>query len=405
MMGVFPMTNVQFADQARATSLLTVVCAFGLASIFAGCDRSAPAGNSTASGGVQPATGAPVDTADEASEPAGEVIPGVGYALPAKVGKYEVLGIRTDNKDQAAAKANAEACLVKYPDVACMVGLWAPNPPACLSALQARNLDGKVKIVGFDEHPETLAAIRDGKIHGTIVQQPYLFGFKSVEYLAALARGEGDKIAVPDDKIIFVPHSIITADNVQDFAQRVEAMNAGTGPTPDADRTDYDLSKPVKLMYLTNSIDPFWVLAQRGVEKGNVAFKAECEVNMPSDGSTEKQKAAVEQFINRGGQGLAISPIDPANQGGLINEAAAKMPVICQDSDAPGTDRLFYIGTSNYMAGRSAGKLVKQAIPDGGRVMIFVGKLEVLNAQERSRGVIDELFDKPLPEAFVGQEY
>jgi ribose transport system substrate-binding protein len=33
-------------------------------------------------------------------------------------------------------------------------------------------------------------------------------------------------------------------------------------------------------------------------------------------------------------------------------------------------------------------------------VMVFVGKLEVLNAQERSKGLIDELGDKPLPPGF-----
>jgi ribose transport system substrate-binding protein len=52
------------------------------------------------------------------------------------------------------------------------------------------------------------------------------------------------------------------------------------------------------------------------------------------------------------------------------------------------------------MAGRAAGQLIKEAIPDGGKVMLFVGKMEVLNAQERSQGIIDELGDKPVPEIF-----
>lgn len=66
------------------------------------------------------------------------------------------------------------------------------------------------------------------------------------------------------------------------------------------------------------------------------------------------------------------------------------MLLICQDSDAPASQRRFYLGTSNYMAGRAAGKLIKQAPPKGGEVMLFVGKMEVLNAQERSQGIIDE---------------
>jgi ribose transport system substrate-binding protein len=84
----------------------------------------------------------------------------------------------------------------------------------------------------------------------------------------------------------------------------------------------------------------------------------------------------------------------------MINAACEVMPVICQDSDAPASDRKFYLGTSNYMAGRAAGELIKEAIPDGGEVMLFVGRMEVLNAQERSQGIIDELADKPIPAIF-----
>jgi ribose transport system substrate-binding protein len=328
-----------------------------------------------------------------ASESKGTMYEGVGHSLPLKAGKYEIIDIRTDNKDSSAAKANAQASLLAHPDIVCMVGLWAYNPPAILSALQDAGKVGEVKIVGFDEHPETLQGISDGNIVGTIVQQPYLFGFKSVEYLSALARKQDVK--VPEDKMLYIPHTTVTPDNVLEFKANIEKINAGEGPIPESDRSDYDTANPVKLAFITNSIDPFWVLAQQGCKKAEPVFNATCDVIMPSNGTVEQQKQSIETFINNGGQGLAISPINPANQVDMINEAAAKMPVLCQDSDAPESNRLFYLGTSNYQAGRAAGKLVKEALPNGGKVMIFVGKLEVLNAQERSRGVIDELLDKP----------
>ncbi len=50
----------------------------------------------------------------------------------------------------------------------------------------------------------------------------------------------------------------------------------------------------------------------------------------------------------------------------------------------------------NYKAGRAAGRLVKEALPDGGKIMIFVGRLKQLNAQQRRQGVIDELLDRPM---------
>ena len=82
----------------------------------------------------------------------------VGYDFPVEAGKYTVLGILTDNKDHSRAKSNAEDTLSKYPDVAGMVGLWAYNPPAILLAVKAVQKEGKIQIIGFDEHPETLEA-------------------------------------------------------------------------------------------------------------------------------------------------------------------------------------------------------------------------------------------------------
>jgi ribose transport system substrate-binding protein len=80
----------------------------------------------------------------------------------------------------------------------------------------------------------------------------------------------------------------------------------------------------------------------------------------------------------------------------LNNEACAQTKVITHDSDAPDSKRLCFVGMDNYKAGRAAGKLAREALPEGGSVMIFVGRLEQLNAQQRRQGVIDELLDRPL---------
>ncbi len=306
-----------------------------------------------------------------------------------------MLDILTDNKDSNLAKSNAEGALTRYPDIACMVGLWAYNPPMILSALKSAGKEGQVKVVGFDEQEETLQAISEGRVVGTIVQDPYGFGYRSVELLSAIARGQ--QVDIPESGMIFVPHKVIKGDNVQEFAASVAKIKAGDGPELEPYRNDYDTTKAVKVAYITNSVDPFWTLAQFGCEKAAQVFSSTVAVQMPSIGTVEEQKRYIEANITEGIDGMAISPIDPVNQAPLINQACEKMIVICQDSDAPNSNRRFYLGTSNYLAGRAAGKLVKEAIPDGGKVMIFVGRMEVLNAQERSRGVIDELADKPIP--------
>jgi ribose transport system substrate-binding protein len=158
--------------------------------------------------------------------------------------------------------------------------------------------------------------------------------------------------------------------------------------------------KPIRLTYVTNGVDPFWDIAAAGVRAAEKDFGIECEVLMPPKGLADQQRM-MEASLARGTAGLAISPIDAANQVGFINEASKVTNVITQDSDAPDSNRLCFIGMDNYKAGREAGKLIKEAIPDGGGVMIFVGRLEQLNARQRRQGVTDELLDKPMPEGEV----
>lgn len=151
----------------------------------------------------------------------------------------------------------------------------------------------------------------------------------------------------------------------------------------------------ISVAYVTNGIDPFWTIAAAGVKAAAKEFSVTAEVLMPPNGIVD-QKRMIETAIAGGIDGVAISPIDAANQASFINQICKATNVITQDSDAPESDRLCFVGMDNYKAGREAGKLVKEAIPDGGKVMIFVGRLEQLNSQQRRQGVIDELLDAPM---------
>ncbi len=134
---------------------------------------------------------------------------------PIKFGNFELLDTRTDNESQSTCKAKAEDALAQYGDLAAMVGLWAYNPPAMLEAVKGASANhGKVLLIGFDENDETLQGIRDGQIVGTVVQDPYNFGYESVKIMAAYAKGNGDaelaaRKDINKDKQIYIRHRII----------------------------------------------------------------------------------------------------------------------------------------------------------------------------------------------------
>ncbi|HEV3470814.1 MAG TPA: sugar-binding protein [Pyrinomonadaceae bacterium] len=150
--------------------------------------------------------------------------------------------------------------------------------------------------------------------------------------------------------------------------------------------------KRLRLAFVTNNASDYWTIARKGTEKavgelGNV----DLEFRMPGEGSAAEQKRIVDDLLAKGIDGMAISPVDPANQTQMINDAARQILVITQDSDAPESQRACYIGTNNREAGKQAGQLVRETLPQGGKIMVFVGKADAQNARERFEGLKEAL--------------
>lgn len=146
-----------------------------------------------------------------------------------------------------------------------------------------------------------------------------------------------------------------------------------------------------RLAFITNNAADFWTIARKGVEKADAELSDVTIEFRLGDGTAAEQKRIVDDLLAKGIDGLAISPVDPANQTGLLNDAAARTLVFTHDSDAPGSQRQCYVGTDNVAAGRQAGDLIKGALPAGGKIAIFVGKLDARNAQERLQGIRDAI--------------
>ena len=147
-----------------------------------------------------------------------------------------------------------------------------------------------------------------------------------------------------------------------------------------------------KLAFVTNNASDFWTIARKGTEKAAAELpNADIEFKINSDNTAAEQQRIVEALLAQGTNGIAISPVDPVNQLQVLNRAAQQSLVVTQDSDAPASNRVCYIGTDNVAAGRQAGELVKEALPQGGKIMVFVGTLDAANARERYQGVKEAL--------------
>jgi len=147
-----------------------------------------------------------------------------------------------------------------------------------------------------------------------------------------------------------------------------------------------------RFAYVTNGVAEFWNIAEAGAQQAGRDFGVEVSVLMP--GSLTHQKQMMEDALTRGVDGIAVSPIDSTNQTDMLNQVAEQTLLVTHDSDAPQSDRVAYVGMDNYTAGRLCGALVKEALPEGGDVMILIGRMEQDNSRKRRQGVIDELLGR-----------
>jgi ribose transport system substrate-binding protein len=151
-------------------------------------------------------------------------------------------------------------------------------------------------------------------------------------------------------------------------------------------------AKVLRVAFVTNNSADFWTIARRGVEKADQELTdVEAEFRLTADGTAAEQQRVVDDLLTKGVDAIAISPVDPQNQTAMIDAAAKQALVFTQDSDAPQSARVCYIGTDNLAAGRQAGQLIREALPGGGSIMLFVGRLDAKNAQERVQGIKETL--------------
>jgi len=150
-------------------------------------------------------------------------------------------------------------------------------------------------------------------------------------------------------------------------------------------------SSTPRFAVVSNNSDEFWTLAESGAAKAGKDFNCEVVFRKPEKGTLIEQRDILNALVNQGFDGISVSVINPIEQAADLKQIAGKMKLITMDNDAEGSDRICYIGTDNIAAGRSAGKLVARALPKGGTIGVFVGSMSALNAQQRFKGLMDEL--------------
>jgi ribose transport system substrate-binding protein len=149
----------------------------------------------------------------------------------------------------------------------------------------------------------------------------------------------------------------------------------------------------VKLALLTWTQDPFWEPLIRGAQESADQSNAELVI-VRSEPTVEAQNKHLQDLLASGIDGIAISPNSATEQLPVLNDAAAKAKVVTFDSDVPDSKRARFVGIDNYAAGHSAADELREALPEGGPVLISVGSVTMQHGRDRRQGVLDGLLER-----------
>jgi ribose transport system substrate-binding protein len=168
------------------------------------------------------------------------------------------------------------------------------------------------------------------------------------------------------------------------------AMAAGVAISVAALTPAMAADKPT-LAFVANVASDFWKAAEAGMRKAQAELPDyNLEFKYPAQGTTADQQRLFEDLVSSGVKAIIASVVDPKATDD-INKIAAETDFFTTDSDAPQSNRIAYVGSSNVLAGNQAAEIAKKAMPDGGKCMGFVGLLDAANYKERAQGFTDGL--------------
>ncbi|HEY6292005.1 MAG TPA: substrate-binding domain-containing protein [Terriglobia bacterium] len=159
-----------------------------------------------------------------------------------------------------------------------------------------------------------------------------------------------------------------------------------------------------RYVFVSSNINiPYWQDAKAGFLDSAKALKGvKADFVGPNRYAPDAELQAFQEAVTSQPAGILISPAQADLFKGAIDGAvAAGIPVICVDSDSPGSNRNMFVGTDNYQAGLRSGSETARLLHGHG-VVVVIKIAGQLNQEERARGLRDAF--KQYPGLGVGAE-
>jgi ribose transport system substrate-binding protein len=259
---------------------------------------------------------------------------------------------------------------------------------------QTSSPSGKpVVFVGFDASGPLVNALKDGKMQGLVVQNPYRMGELGVRTL--VSHLEKEKV----EPKIATGETLVTRENMDqpDIAVLIHPPKA-------ANKTEDSLSgakaKKWRVMVIPKgTTHEFWMTIHAGAEK---AAKELGNVELIWQGPQREddrtlQIQLVQSAVAAGVDGIVLAPLDSKSVVKPVEEAVAKhIAVVIIDSDLESDKIASYVATDNYHGGVLAARRLGELLKGEGKIILLRYAVGSASTEKREQGFLDTI-EKDFP--------
>jgi ribose transport system substrate-binding protein len=316
------------------------------------------------------------------------------------VAKYPDIEIVTTvacNDDINLGVQVVEETMQSYPDLNgwFFVGLWPVFAgKGAMPLFEKATADNGMVNIAFDTLPVELEWVKDGLLHGLVGQKYWGWGYDTVHmiYNKIVNGAEFESFTNSGMDIVTPANSdaMATAWETQDFTQQLPPAF----PPEDGKFSVAWIPKALN--------NPVFELGKVGCETAakelseSGPFPVECLYRGSVASDMAEQARVMADAVAEGIDAMGVSCNSDAGCVEPINSAiAGNVSTMTWDSDSPDSQRLTYLGVSNYEGGKAAGELLVKAMGETGKVALLTGVPGAPNLEQRIQGFKDYVAQYP----------
>ena len=127
---------------------------------------------------------------------------------------YKIVGPYYSNSEMVTALNQTEDVLGSNPDIAAIFGANEPTAVGMARAVKQKGFAGKIVAVGFDGNSDLQNFVRDGTLDGIVVQSSYQMGYKGVDSVSKIIKGEKVEKTI-DTGVVYVTKENIDSEEAK----------------------------------------------------------------------------------------------------------------------------------------------------------------------------------------------